>query len=168
VWPPPLNPSEVEGLKKLVFIAGGVGINPLISILSHVRELKSSGMMYPKEIVFVYSVKDPGDDVDRKSKILFLDRVVSCLGELGGTLKLFLTGEGQGDGGIIEVDGKTVVFQRRRVGHGDVLDALGPVEDRGDVVCYICGVPTMTDDLVDFMQKADGMDQRKVLFERWW
>lgn len=168
VWPPPsLSTFEVKGLKKVVFVAGGVGINPLISILSHLREMKTKSIEVPREFIFVYSIKDLGS-VEKNTKILFLERVVQNLEVLGGTFKLFLTG-GDGMGaGTIEVGGRMIEPQRRRVGREDIISILGPVEDRRNTACYVCGVPSMTDEFVNLLQKADGMDERNVLFERWW
>ncbi len=50
----------------------------------------------------------------------------------------------------------------------DILDALGPVEARKGTVCYICGIPVMTDDFVEKAKKADGMEEANVLSEKWW
>jgi NAD(P)H-flavin reductase len=35
-------------------------------------------------------------------------------------------------------------------------------------VVYVCGVPGMTEKLVRRAKKAEGMDERHVLYEKWW
>ncbi|KAI9786088.1 MAG: hypothetical protein M1816_008116 [Peltula sp. TS41687] len=57
VWPPPTIPTPAADSKitTLVLVAGGVGINPLISILSHLSITKS----LPSTVRFLYSSKLP-------------------------------------------------------------------------------------------------------------
>lgn len=40
--------------------------------------------------------------------------------------------------------------------------------DRDSVVAYVCGPAGMTDEVVDVLSKAEGMEQGRVLCERWW
>ncbi|CRG92317.1 hypothetical protein PISL3812_09374 [Talaromyces islandicus] len=47
VWPPATIPEAQ--IQKVVFVAGGVGINPLISILSHITELASPARCSPEQ-----------------------------------------------------------------------------------------------------------------------
>lgn len=134
---------------------------------------------------FIYSVRDPGDGGgeggrgEGLGKVLFLERLVGLFGtgkgKVKGELVVHLT-SGERDGGkgeeeIAEMEvGKMgkIRCKQRRVSRQDVLDVLGPVEERHGTLCYICGVPTMTDELVEVAQQAEGMDRENVLFERWW
>ena len=61
-----------------------------------------------------------------------------------------------------------MVAAKRRIQEEDLLETLGPAEERGSTVCYICGVPTMTDQFIDQARKAEGMLEENVLFEKWW
>lgn len=61
-----------------------------------------------------------------------------------------------------------VQWQPRRINHADLIDAVGSPEDRAGVVCYVCGPPPMTDDFVSFLRQAQGMDEQRVLCEKWW
>jgi hypothetical protein len=56
---------------------------------------------------------------------------------------------------------------RRIQGH-DLDEALGPEERRGTVVVYVCGLPAMTDQFVEWFKKQRGMEERRVLCEKWW
>lgn len=56
----------------------------------------------------------------------------------------------------------------RRFQEKDLETALGPVAERESVVAYVCGPPPMTDWAVDVLGKAEGMDERRVLCEKWW
>lgn len=151
-------------------MAGGVGINPLMSILSHISERSVQDI----KVSFLYSVKSP-EEPRREEEILFLHRILCCFssGGVAGDLELFLTGlkkaeNGEGRNVLVSNDGQEVEFQRRRITKEDLLRVLGTVDERSDTVCYICGVPTMTDELVEVARQAEGMDSRHVLFERWW
>ncbi|TEA09977.1 Oxidoreductase NAD-binding domain-containing protein 1 [Colletotrichum sidae] len=71
VWPAP--GIDLVSLRRVVLVAGGVGINPLMSILEYLVETACS-----LEIQLLYSIKTP-ETVD-PSKILFLERLVSIYG----------------------------------------------------------------------------------------
>jgi hypothetical protein len=61
-----------------------------------------------------------------------------------------------------------VEHKSRRIEYGDLLDCLGPEEEREKTVVYVCGPPAMTDEFVDVLWKAPGMENRRVLCEKWW
>ncbi|KAI9737695.1 MAG: hypothetical protein M1818_005699 [Claussenomyces sp. TS43310] len=168
VWPHNPPSTHIREVKRYVFIAGGVGVNPLMSIISHLGQIQN----LPYEIRFIYTVKDPRP-TGKVSEILFLNRLAKLFGsgKVKGELILYLTPAStmtsQQDGSIETEEGK-VRYKNRRMTNADVLDVLGPVKERGRTVCYVCGIPTMTDELVEFSQQAEGMDPHNVLFERWW
>ncbi|KAK7749462.1 hypothetical protein SLS53_000035 [Cytospora paraplurivora] len=174
VWPPPgVLPVTI---RKLVFVAGGVGVNPLMSIVSHLAE--KFDPLYSTE--FLYSVRDPGDGKRDASNILFLDRLSGFFndGKVNGHLRLFLTpgdrsGDGEGSGNVIGGnDGKVTEldldFSRRRITIDDIASAIG--KDKESAVVYICGVPRMTDEFVEKLTSAKGLgiERHRVLYEKWW
>ncbi|KAJ0166437.1 AP-1 complex subunit gamma-1 [Colletotrichum tanaceti] len=55
VWPP--QNTDLVSLRRVVFIAGGLGINPLMSILSHLADLGEC----PYDVQFLYSTKTPAE-----------------------------------------------------------------------------------------------------------
>lgn len=55
-----------------------------------------------------------------------------------------------------------------RINHKALVDALGPVQERQGVVVYVCGTPSMTDDFVGFLKWSEGMEEKRVLCEKWW
>ncbi|KAL1881156.1 hypothetical protein VTK73DRAFT_4603 [Phialemonium thermophilum] len=167
VWPP--SGVAVHTLRTAVFVAGGVGINPLMSMLSAIAERPCSF-----EVDLLYSVRvkpvDGASSDIATAKILFLERIAGLFGEgkIRGTLKLFLTG-GLGDGkGTIFYNGTHVHFEKRRLTIDDVAHAVGP--DQRLSVVYVCGVPTMTDEVVERLTSPDGLDMEphRVLCEKWW
>ncbi|GIZ39094.1 hypothetical protein CKM354_000248500 [Cercospora kikuchii] len=175
VWPPEgLDTGKIE---RLALIAGGVGINPLISIFKHLIQLPSQ--FRPREIHFVYATK-ASTDLDPQ-KILFLPRLMDLVAvendHQNVTLSCYLTGLGEGDQGIIEHGKLPNRTFGRRFKEEDLVQAVdgyreesvfGLQHEREGTVCYVCGPPRMTDEVVEFLKGSEGMDERRVLCEKWW
>ena len=161
VWPPSLYGEEIQ---RVVLIAGGVGINPLMSILSHLSQQER----LPFDIKFLYTLRDPGSGRSGKS-ILFLERLVKIFNKLGGgkSLEVYLT-SGDGRDGVIQLNENAIHFKGRRIEKRDIWEALGRIEERNGTIVYICGVPSMTDEFVEAAKTAQGINERHVLCEKWW
>jgi NAD(P)H-flavin reductase len=178
-YPPPVLSIPTKDINRLVLIAGGVGINPLISILSHLIQLHPS--QRPEEIHFLYGSKTSESEPDPQT-ILFLPRLmdlVSAAAEpLDVTLSLFLTGPtGYEDGEKIEHGKLPNRTWARRIGKRDLVGALdgwrgsssnAAGEGREGTVCYVCGPQKMTDEIVEMVGKVEGMNADRVLCEKWW
>ena len=63
---------------------------------------------------------------------------------------------------------KGLVGNDRRMTEADLLDALGPIDERHGVVAYVCGPPAMTDWAVDTLKVAEGMEAARIFCEKWW
>ncbi|KAF9870834.1 hypothetical protein CkaCkLH20_11733 [Colletotrichum karsti] len=195
VWPP--QGVDLASLRRVVFVAGGLGVNPFASILSHLAETEC-----PYDVQFMYSVKVP-EDFDSQ-KILFMERLAAIYGreKVSGCLQLFLTGRDQAENPITSAETATeeekaeeqeaseavaeqptasggsslscneieVPFKSRRMNLDDVVEALGPAEDHNYAVVYVCGVPSMTDEFVEKLATPEGfgLEPRRVLYEKWW
>ena len=64
--------------------------------------------------------------------------------------------------------GEYHTIEYRRFDAKDLQAALGPIEEREKVMAYVCGPPLMTDWAVDVLKGSIGMDDKKVLCEKWW
>ncbi|TLS30242.1 hypothetical protein PpBr36_02401 [Pyricularia pennisetigena] len=194
VYPPSGIASTSQALRRVVFVAGGMGVNPLVSMAAHMAE-QDRGDGGP-EVRFLYSLRAPGGKGRREGAdgMLFLNRLADLFARdyLQGRLQLFLTpattddrddgGEGQSrrtytdmDGDEVEADGVVscnevdVPFHQRRITMSDVVEAVGP--EPKQAVVYVCGVPTMTDEMVKYLTDKDagiGLDTDRVKFEKWW
>ncbi|KAF7526496.1 hypothetical protein G7054_g10758 [Neopestalotiopsis clavispora] len=176
VWPPPtLAADQLEAIRRVVLVAGGVGINPLMSMLSDISEQQqqqeSKDDAAGLEVRLLYSIKDPGPDRRDAVNLLFLERIAEIFasGRVKGELQLYLTGA-HGDGSVV-CKGGEIPFQGRRITREDLRQAVGedPLE-RKKTVAYICGVPSMTDEFVKELSSEDGlgMGPERVLCEKWW
>ncbi|KAI1659943.1 hypothetical protein F4813DRAFT_401452 [Daldinia decipiens] len=179
VWPP--AGIDVQALRHVVFVAGGVGINPLMSMLSSIAETGADALF---QVQFLYSLKDDGSGGRHADRLQFVERLAGIFasGRVKGQLRLFLTGgsgdegdgvvhcagEGEGEGEGRESD---VSFQARRMTVDDIAVAVGDAEERKNAVVYVCGVPTMTDEFVLKLTDTKaglGMEPHRVLCEKWW
>jgi NAD(P)H-flavin reductase len=114
----------------------------------------------------VYSSKRVG-----KEKILFEERLKEIAKRWESSkdvdleFKLFETGDGKE-----EDDDGNVKHRKGRITHEALFEALGGEKevDRERSVVYVCGVPQMTDEFVELLSKQKGMDERRVLCEKWW
>ena len=109
----------------------------------------------------------------RIADILFYTRVRKLLSSdpsADRTLDLFLTGSASSstldDWDQVVAEG--VHVHQRRISYQDLASALGPVQERNGAVAYVCGPAQMTDELVEVLKKSDGMDEQRVLCEKWW
>jgi NAD(P)H-flavin reductase len=174
-WPP-----AVQKPTKVVFVAGGVGINPLMSMISHIYSLSDEEKPSSVEVLYSFKVPPPGQTSTLESgkqlfgtdEVLFLAELLemkqnwSSHKSVTMGLQLFLTG----DAASADVDdGFPKDIEKRRLADEDVRDVLGLAESKakGSVVGYVCGPPQMTDQLVQTMKDA-GLDESNVLCEKWW
>ncbi|KAH8160835.1 hypothetical protein CIB48_g7411 [Xylaria polymorpha] len=185
VFPPP--GINVRALRRVVFVAGGMGVNPLVSMLGSLASTPPAGF----EVHFLYSLQDPGRRKRRAREMLFVERIARVFreGKVNGRFQVFLTrgcveddgaveqydedrgiicdddGEGKGDHAVIP-------FRPRRCAVDvDVAEAVGTPAERRFAVVYVCGVPTMTDEFVARLTDREhglGMDPHRVLCEKWW
>lgn len=160
---------------RFVFVTGGVGINPLISMLSYIGDQQDANAegetetAPPLVVEVLYSVReedllrsDGSGDGSPASRILFLERLAALFSRrrLHGRLQLFLTGgDTVGDAvgepsGVLSCNEMDVPYKRRRITTAD-LDAAVLGSGSGDdgattsidrTYVYVCGVPSMTDD----------------------
>ncbi|CAK7228737.1 hypothetical protein SCUCBS95973_006982 [Sporothrix curviconia] len=195
VFPPPKAPASFlqDRSARVVFVAGGVGVNPLISMASYLGEINRAsddanepGGAGP-EVVFLYSVRaeekrpengGDGDDEDNEVKrIPFLQRLATLFSNesIRGQLKVFLTGS-SGSEDVLSGNEEDVPCLRRRITTADLdVAVLGGVSGSNsrsldNVFVYVCGVPTMTDVFVEHLtgKEGPGLSAHQVLCEKWW
>jgi ferredoxin-NADP reductase len=167
-WPP-----SGEAPARAVFLAGGVGINPLMSMVRFISELPD--LERPKQVEFLYGFKIPscgsgsecnGVRIVRADEVLFLPELLSIKNKWDGTtskmgLRMFATG----DFDTLTLGEDLQHASKGRMTEVDVITALG--SKPGEAVAYVCGPSSMTDRLVQVIKDA-GVVENRVLCERWW
>lgn len=171
IYPPPtFSRDECGKIDRAVFVAGGVGINPIMSMLSAMNSAgprRIGGL--PAQTRVLYTSRRSRDDNNKPEAVLFEDRLQQLAHSWANSKDVdyqytfFETSKGGQTG-----EDKNIRYQDRRIQHADLLEALGPEDQRSNTVIYVCGLPAMTDEFVEILRKAKGMDQRRVLVEKWW
>ena len=127
---------------SLILIGGGIGITPLMSILHYVDEATSD-----VKATLLYSAKTP-------SELLFRNRL-DAIAQRNKRIRYFLT-----------VTGKTTDEWRGRVGRIDA-QLIEEVQPNQNILCYICGPPTMVDGIPSLLHGLSIPDSN-IKSERWW
>ncbi len=147
-------PNEVTGQApqhKLLLVAGGVGINPIISILRHVRDTSSSAAAAS----VLFSAKTSQELLFRSD----LEEMRANGEKEGVDVRLFVTGQ--------ESD-RSESVQRRRMCKDDfkaALEKLQPTKD-APVFCYLCGPTAMIKEIKQNLTEL-GIDEKHIFYELW-
>lgn len=172
---PPLSMGreEFQSIDNVVLLAGGVGINPIMSIISamDLSGAKSLGGLPPRLRLLYSSKRENG------KAILFEERLAQIARKWARRARednvdfqytLFETTAGTKPNTEQTEDIATMSKQSRRMTLDDLEEALGPEEKRSNTLVYVCGLPSMTDAFVDALKKMPGLDDSRIMFEKWW
>ncbi|RAL01061.1 FAD-dependent oxidoreductase [Aspergillus ibericus CBS 121593] len=186
VWPPSSSGVvELTRIRTVVFVAGGVGINPLISMLSHLNngDDEATALQHPHlNIRFLYSTKLPRGEGEANGtsldQVLFLSRLRQIIASqsqfhrLQISLDLFITDLDPGTelGSLLGGSSEDLTLHARRINRGDLEKVVSGPDGRvrpEETVCYVCGPPEMTDEVVESLEGFLGKGER-VFYEKWW
>ncbi|PMB67999.1 Oxidoreductase NAD-binding domain-containing protein 1 [Beauveria bassiana] len=162
-------PKEgLGGIRRIVLVAGGVGINPLMSMLSY---LADESRNLDIRVSLMYATKVPEDG--NLAGVLFLDRIVDLFrrGQVAGEVELFLTGPVSQFRDVTADRTGQVEIRFGRMTREDLMPKIRASSSKDDTLVYVCGPPAMTDYFVE-MLTAPGMasiiDAACVKSEKWW
>ncbi|MBN3291980.1 OXND1 protein, partial [Polypterus senegalus] len=151
------DPLPSEPAKNLLLVAGGVGINPLYSILLHVADLhrKRAAQGYGYEPGFVqlcYSAKSTDE-------LLFKNTIIGLSQEFSGKIACDFHVTQQ----------KTNISEELRpyVNEGRISEKILEEHIFQNNLCYICGPPPMIQSVSSQLINL-GFPKEKILFEKWW
>ncbi|KAF1381464.1 hypothetical protein PFLUV_G00154250 [Perca fluviatilis] len=152
------NPTPSDPSVHLLLVAGGVGINPLYSILLHSTDLlrlnrTSGGRDYNISAHLCYSAKNT-------QELLFKSSIIEACREFPDKLScdLYVTQQS------IDVDSHPQPF----INHGRIADEdLRAHVDPQRTLCFLCGPPPMIEALSKTLMDF-GLPKDRILFEKWW
>lgn len=148
------DPAPSGPALELLLVAGGVGINPLYSILLHTADLLREGRGYSINSTHIcYSAKNT-------QQLLFKSSILDTVREFPSSLSC-----------------QFHVTQQS----AEVEASLQPVTSRGRItaqqlqghvrpqstLCYLCGPPPMIEALSHTLEGL-GLPPDRILFEKWW
>ncbi|XP_036756918.2 oxidoreductase NAD-binding domain-containing protein 1 isoform X2 [Manis pentadactyla] len=151
------DPQPADASRNLVLIAGGVGINPLLSILRHSvdlhreRENKGSGYEIGTTKLF-YSAKNT-------SELLFQKNILDLVNEFPEKTACSLHVTKQTT--QISAELKPYITEGR-ITEKEVRDHISE-----ETLFYICGPPPMTDFFSKQLESSH-VPKEHICFEKWW
>lgn len=152
---PPVNFRRLgQRVRKVTLIAGGVGINPLLSILGALRDSNVA-----LDVELLYGVRSPAE-------ALFLDEIRAIGRDLQATFRstLFVSKPSDTAATADGTDAREKIIPRR-MDESDLKATIEP-EAEGNLY-YICGPAQMTDWAQDTLLKL-GVPKDFCQTERWW
>ncbi|XP_047624750.1 oxidoreductase NAD-binding domain-containing protein 1 isoform X1 [Phacochoerus africanus] len=151
------DPQPADASRNLVLIAGGVGINPLLSILRHVADLhrewvnKGSGYKVGTIKLF-YSAKNT-------SELLFKKNILDLVNEFPEKIACSLHVTKQTT--QISADLKPYITEGRLT-EKEIRDHISK-----ETLFYLCGPPPMTDFFSKELARSH-IPREHICFEKWW
>ncbi|XP_067867887.1 oxidoreductase NAD-binding domain-containing protein 1 isoform X2 [Heterodontus francisci] len=150
------DPQPSDSPVDLLLVAGGVGINPLYSILLHVADLHrfqgSKHCKYkPRSVQLYFSAKNTDE-------LLFKRNIINLAKEFSGKISCYFHVTQQG----FEIPGDIKPYV-----------TAGRISERTlahlskDNLCYICGPPPMIEAVSQQLEKL-GVPKESIIFEKWW
>ncbi|KAF0505741.1 oxidoreductase NAD-binding domain-containing protein 1 isoform X1 [Gigaspora margarita] len=158
--------EQEDETECVLFIAGGVGINPLISMFTSILEAKNNtnvnNMMGVKKIRLLYSARS-------FSELLFYNRIEKLRKEWPHILecKYFLTGENAPPSQSPSTNDEAEFYYGQRISQkilGDII--MKERENLEKLKCFICGPPIMRNDFICWLKSA-GLIEKRILLEKW-
>lgn len=149
------NPENPSQWKHTLFIAGGIGINPLLSMILSIEETRKSKGNTSGDIgssVLLYSAS-------KTNELIFKDKLDNLVRESDKlSCRYFVTKE--------EVD-KCRNISCKRINKDDIIEALKMMPSYKGIQCYICGPPPMINSMNEHLLDS-GIEKSNIYYEQWW
>ncbi|XP_069768987.1 oxidoreductase NAD-binding domain-containing protein 1 isoform X2 [Narcine bancroftii] len=150
------DPRPSDSPVDLLLVAGGVGINPLYSILLHVVDLhkfqETEHCKYkPGSVQLYFSAKNT-------EELLFKRNIIHLAKEFSGKISCHFHVTQQ----ALEIPGEILPYVTVGRISEDDLAHVGK-----DNLCYICGPPPMIESVSQQLEKL-GVPKESLIFEKWW
>ncbi|XP_051949211.1 oxidoreductase NAD-binding domain-containing protein 1-like [Xyrauchen texanus] len=150
------DPQPSDPVVDLLLVAGGVGINPLYSILLHAADLHRHSHDHgykPGQTHLCYSAKNT-------KELLFKNTIIDICRELPDKLSCDFHVTQQS----AEIEEQ---LQPYTISGRISEEVLQRHVDPERTLCYLCGPPPMIEKFNADLQRF-GLSEDKILFEKWW
>lgn len=150
--------DKTEAEADLLLVGGGVGINPLVSILCEYTDLLTAANLEngsdikPGKVHLLYSAKT-------EEELVFKDTFTIMEAEFPSlTCQYFVTKE-------VDCEPKPGI-KFSRIEKENVFNSIRKLQPE-KTMCYVCGPSTMTDDVASWLYTI-GIKKDYVRYEKWW
>ncbi|KAJ1102159.1 hypothetical protein NDU88_007213 [Pleurodeles waltl] len=152
------DPQPCDPPVNLLLIAGGVGINPLFSMLLHVADLHETRRMQGDgcrmgAVTLYYSAKTTGE-------LLFKRKILDLMSRFPGKITCNFHVTNQSSQVCHEL---TPYMTEGRISEKDLAKSLQDANN----LCYICGPPPMIEAVCRQLENLN-VPRDKIRFEKWW
>ncbi|XP_013413722.1 oxidoreductase NAD-binding domain-containing protein 1-like [Lingula anatina] len=146
------DPQTAEEQTDLLLVAGGVGKNPIYSILQHFVNLQLEYCDRERKVVLLYSSS-------AREELLYRDHIKELADKSSKIFyKFFVTQQPENK--------ESTHMRNGRIGEDDVTEALEKLNTE-KLLCYICGPSTMSNAVEGFLLNS-GVPKNKIMYEKWW
>ncbi|XP_026885906.2 oxidoreductase NAD-binding domain-containing protein 1 [Electrophorus electricus] len=148
------DPSPSDPTMDLLLVAGGVGINPLYSILMHSADLLRETQGYlPGRTHLCYSAKNT-------KELLFKNNIIGVCQEFPDKFSCVFH--------VTQQDFEIEQSLQPCTASGRISEeSLRHCVDPEHTLCYLCGPPPMIENVSTVLQRL-GLSEDRILFEKWW
>ncbi|XP_033763004.1 oxidoreductase NAD-binding domain-containing protein 1-like isoform X2 [Pecten maximus] len=160
------DPKPTDPSSDLLLIAGGIGINPLYSIVCHVTDLlrtkeetkgdnsigADNSVYTPGSVRLLYSASCE-DELIFQRELSEVAKQFSCI-----DCQYFVTRK--------PTQLTSPHVKNRRINSEDIQDSLKKLRKEKTIV-YICGPSPMIEAMETIVQEA-GIDRQRIQYEKWW
>ena len=144
-----------EGV-DVVFIAAGVGLTPLMSMVAHLATLNLASKKEDRKVIghVLHATK--------ATERLFSDRLLGLARMEGSGIKATFHVTGSAD-----VGSSTENVVNRRLAEDDLRSLLAPNSADSSPVVFLCGPNSFEADVLAALKKI-GVPEDRIRFEKWW
>ncbi|XP_041479117.1 oxidoreductase NAD-binding domain-containing protein 1-like isoform X1 [Lytechinus variegatus] len=150
------DPKPGDPSWNVLLIGGGIGINPLISLMHHAADLHDQKKANPQgytpgkmELLFSASTKN---------ELIFKDTIDELISKHSPDIaaRFYVTKDSDVDSPI----------SNRRIDASDIKSSVERLRD-GPLRCFVCGPPTMIADMEGLLGN-EGIPASDIFCEKWW
>ncbi|CAM9349353.1 unnamed protein product [Lampetra planeri] len=148
------NPQPFDPSHDLLLVAGGVGINPLYSILLHVTDMlrQDAPGCSPQKVSLVYTARD-------STEILFQESLLALMKEFPEQVRCHFH--------VTRQQAPVPDYLRPHLTVGKLTKNDLSARVNGTPRCYICGPPPMIEFVSETLQSLE-LPRASIFYEKWW